>query len=115
VRGREARVTVSVVTAAQAAECDQAAIGSGIPSRALMQRAGAAAASLIAARWPRRLAGGVAVYAGTGNNGGDGWVVAAALAAVGVRVRVEEVAAARASSVRAEREHARRSRAGRRR
>lgn len=100
-------MTVSVVTAAQAAECDRAAIAAGIPSRALMQRAGAAAASLITLRWPRRLAGGVAVYAGSGNNGGDAWVVASALAASGVRVRVEEVVAARTADARAERELAR--------
>ena len=101
-------MTVSVVTAGQSAAIDAAAIAAGIPSRALMQRAGAAAASLITARWPRRLAGGVAVYAGGGNNGGDAWVVAAALASAGVRVRVEEVVPARTDDAKAERTEARR-------
>jgi NAD(P)H-hydrate epimerase len=103
---------VPVVAAGQAGARDRAAIDAGIPSRALMQRAGAAAASLIAMRWPRRLAGGVAVYAGSGNNGGDAWVVAAALAATGVPVRVEQVGEARTDDARAERAHARAAFAG---
>ena len=75
---------VPVVSAPQAAARDRAAIAAGVPSRALMQRAGAAAAGEICRRYGARLAGGVAVYAGPGNNGGDGWVVAGALAAAGV-------------------------------
>jgi NAD(P)H-hydrate repair Nnr-like enzyme with NAD(P)H-hydrate epimerase domain len=39
-----------VVDAAESAACDAAAIAGGIPSRALMQRAGAAAAAELAAR-----------------------------------------------------------------
>jgi NAD(P)H-hydrate repair Nnr-like enzyme with NAD(P)H-hydrate epimerase domain len=45
-------MTAHVVTAAQAASRDRAAIESGVPSRALMQRAGAAAAAEIAHRYP---------------------------------------------------------------
>jgi NAD(P)H-hydrate epimerase len=85
-------MTVHVVTAAQSATRDRAAIESGIPSRALMQRAGAAAAAEIVRTFGDDLVRGVAVYAGPGNNGGDAWVVASALAAVGMRVRVAEVA-----------------------
>lgn len=99
-------MSVPVVTAEQAVATDRRAIAAGIPSRALMQRAGAAAAAIVAARWSRRLARGVAVYAGAGNNGGDAWVVAAALAASGVAVRVDEVLPARTPDARAEREHA---------
>jgi hydroxyethylthiazole kinase-like uncharacterized protein yjeF len=100
-------MTAHVVTAAQAAARDRVAIDTGIPSRALMQRAGAAAAAEIAHRYPSELARGVVVFAGPGNNGGDAWVVAHALAAAGVRVRVTEVADARTDDARAERATAR--------
>jgi len=95
---------VPVVTAAQAAARDQAAIAAGVPSRALMQRAGAGAAAEICRRYGDRLAGGAAVFAGPGNNGGDAWVVAAALTAVGVRVRAVAAAEPRTDDARAERE-----------
>ncbi|MFL5578183.1 MAG: NAD(P)H-hydrate epimerase, partial [Gemmatimonadaceae bacterium] len=85
--------TLRVVTAAQSAARDRAAIEAGVPSRALMRQAGAAAATEIARRRP--LDGGVAIFAGPGNNGGDAWVVARSLAAAGVAVRVCEAAEAR--------------------
>jgi NAD(P)H-hydrate epimerase len=96
-------VAVRVTDAAEAAAADRAAMDAGIPSRALMQRAGAAAAAEIARRWPGRLAGGVAVFAGTGNNGGDAWVVARALATAGVPVRVHAPAEPRTADAAAER------------
>ncbi len=71
-----------------------------------MQRAGAAAATEIALRYPRAIRRGVAVYAGPGNNGGDGWVVAGALAAAGIPARVVQVGEPRTSDARAERDHA---------
>lgn len=98
---------VAVVDAAGASACDNAAIAAGIPSRALMQRAGAAAAAEIAHRLGDRLVHGVLVATGPGNNGGDGWVVAHALHAAGVRVRVVECAPALTADARAEREQAR--------
>jgi len=103
------RMTVHVVTAAQSAARDRAAIESGVPSRALMQRAGAAAAAEIVRQFGSRLGRGVAVFAGPGNNGGDAWVVAAALAAVGIAVRVQEVGEPKTDDARAEREIARSS------
>ena len=96
-------MTVPVVTAAESAARDRAAIEGGTPSRALMQRAGAAAASEIVRRYGDRLSRGIAVFAGVGNNGGDAWVVAAALAAVGIKVRVEETGGAKTDDARAER------------
>jgi NAD(P)H-hydrate epimerase len=101
------RPDIAVVDAAAAAACDAAAIASGIPSRALMQRAGGAAASELVRRLADRIGGGVLVAAGPGNNGGDGWVVANALHAAGVRVRVVECVAARTPDPLAERESAR--------
>jgi hydroxyethylthiazole kinase-like uncharacterized protein yjeF len=96
-------VTVHVVTAAESAARDQAAIAGGIPSRALMRAAGFAAAGQIMARFPDRLAGGVAIHAGAGNNGGDAWVVAGALGSAGVPVRVAEAGEPRTDDARAER------------
>jgi len=72
-----------------------------------MQRAGAAAAAEIVRAFGDAIAHGVAVFAGPGNNGGDAWVVAAALAAVGISVRVVEVAEAKTDDARAERQTAR--------
>lgn len=86
---------IPVVDASGAAAADAAAIAAGTPSRALMQRAGAAAAAEIARRCADQLSMGVVVAAGAGNNGGDGWVIARALHAVDVPVRVVECATAR--------------------
>lgn len=101
--GAQRQSFVAVVDAAGAAARDRATIAAGVPSRALMQRAGAAAAAEIARRFARRLARGVAVHAGSGNNGGDAWVVIRALAAAGLRVTVDESAPAATEDARAER------------
>lgn len=84
---------VRVVTGQQAAARDRAAIDAGIPSRALMERAGALSASEIALRYPKELRRGVLVFAGPGNNGGDARIAAAALAACGADVRLIDAAA----------------------
>ena len=68
-----------------------------------MQRAGSGAAGEIVRRFGSRLADGVTVFAGAGNNGGDGWVVAGTLARSGVAVTVVETGAAKTPYAIAER------------
>jgi NAD(P)H-hydrate epimerase len=106
--------TIHVTTAAEGAAADAAAIAAGTPSRALMQRAGAAAAAEVVRRFPHLLAGGVAVHAGPGNNGGDAWVVARALHRHGARVGVRQwgADAPATDDARFERERARADGAG---
>src|SRR4051812_16002732 len=98
------RFPLRVCTSAEAAARDRAAIEAGTPSRALMQRAGAATAAEITLRYSRKLGNGVLVFAGPGNNGGDAWVVARALATVGISVRVCEAVPATTDDAKAERE-----------
>ena len=95
---------VRVTTAHEAAELDAFTIALGVPSRALMQRAGAAAAGEISRLVRASATEGVVVYVGSGNNGGDGWVVARSLAAAGVPVTVLTVGDTRSDDARAERE-----------
>ncbi len=103
-RSVPAGADVRVVSPDEASAADRHAIDRlHVPARALMQRAGAAAAASIVRRYVDRLNGGVAVLCGGGNNGGDGWVVARALAATGIRVRVDEVVAAATADCIAER------------
>ncbi len=82
-----------VLSPEQASEWDRRAEAAGIALVTLMDAAGRAAANVIAARFPDRLAGGVLVTAGPGNNGGDGWVIARALHQLDVPVFVAPVAA----------------------
>ncbi|HEU4747299.1 MAG TPA: NAD(P)H-hydrate dehydratase, partial [Gemmatimonadaceae bacterium] len=78
----------------------------GAPSRTLMQRAGKAAARQIIGRFGDRLYPGVTVFAGPGNNGGDGWVVAGELARAGVPVHVPHIGGPKTPEAIAEREDA---------
>ncbi len=73
--------------AAQVRELDRIAIEErGIPGYTLMNRAGAAAFTLLRQRWPdaRR----ITVVCGGGNNGGDGYVVARLARQAGLDARV---------------------------
>jgi NAD(P)H-hydrate epimerase len=89
--------TIPVLDAAQSAQWDdRARTTARIPSRVLMESAGRAAAHVLAREFGRALGHGVLVAAGHGNNGGDGWVIARALAAAGVPVWAVEVAGKRA-------------------
>ncbi|WP_295880795.1 NAD(P)H-hydrate dehydratase [uncultured Thiohalocapsa sp.] len=58
----------------------------GIPAFRLMQRAGRAAFGVLRTRWPD--AQRILVLAGAGNNGGDGYVLAAEALAAGLDVRL---------------------------
>jgi hydroxyethylthiazole kinase-like uncharacterized protein yjeF len=71
-----------------------------LPPGTLMQRAGAAAATLIARRLPEGR-GHVRVICGPGNNGGDGYVCALELARHGVDVQCVALGAASADDARA--------------
>src|SRR5688572_8893913 len=88
-------VNVRVVSGEGASARDSAAIGAGISSRRLMQQAGTAAAEVMMRRLGDALGGGVLIMTGPGNNGGDGWVVAGALAERGIPVRVHEIVESR--------------------
>jgi len=100
----------TLVTAAEMAAMDRRAMEAfGVPSRALMERAGKEAARVIASWWrasggrmpaspaagarARPSGGPVLVLAGRGNNGGDGFVCARYLKAAGFVVRTLVAAA----------------------
>lgn len=77
-----------ITTGAEAAARDRAAIHAGTPSFELMVRAGTAATAIVLRDCSDRLAHGVALFAGSGNNGGDAYIVAAQLARHGIAARV---------------------------
>jgi NAD(P)H-hydrate epimerase len=79
---------MKLVTAAQMREMDRRAIEEvGIPSLVLMENAGRTTYQVLRQEFPN-LTGPVAVVAGRGNNGGDGFVVARYLANAGIPVTV---------------------------
>lgn len=81
-----------VTTGEQATARDRAAMARGTASFDLMARAGTVTAAAILRDFPGLLSDGVAIFAGAGNNGGDGYVVAAQLARAGIRVRLHAIA-----------------------
>jgi NAD(P)H-hydrate epimerase len=98
-------VTVRVVTAEQAMAREATAIAAGVESYALMRAAGEHTARVILDRVPGVRVGGAIVIAGTGNNGGDAWVVAETLARAGCAVAVESLGAPKSDDAqRAQRE-----------
>src|ERR1700722_11786524 len=77
---------IELLTTDEMAQADRRTIASGTPGADLMEKAGAAVARAALRRHPP--GSRVAVVAGPGNNGGDGFVAARHLAAAGMRVRV---------------------------
>jgi len=78
---------IPVLSAQEAASWDRIAREDhAIPSRVLMESAGRAVAAALAREHSARLGAGVTAVCGTGNNGGDGFVAARSLAALGVSV-----------------------------
>lgn len=74
-----------VLTASQMQQADAATIASGTAGFTLMQQAGQGAARWIQKRYAPRP---TAIFCGTGNNGGDGYVVAQALDKAGWPVQL---------------------------
>ena len=75
-----------VITAEKMAEIDKKAVELGIPRLLLMENAGGAVARKIMEKFGHELK--IIVFAGTGNNGGDGFVAARHLANKGAKVNV---------------------------
>jgi len=74
----------------QVRELDRIAIEDmGIPGICLMERAGCAAFSIFKSRWPK--ARRIIVLSGTGNNGGDGYVLARLAYLAGIEVTVLQI------------------------
>jgi NAD(P)H-hydrate epimerase len=78
-------VPPELLTVAECAAVDRAALASGLDLAGLIERAGRAVAAGVRVRWTPRP---VAVLCGPGNNGADGLVAARALARAGWPVRV---------------------------
>src|SRR5215470_17585945 len=75
----------ALLTTAEMGKADAAAVAAGIPSVELMAAAGQSVADACRRRWHQQP---VVVLCGPGNNGGDGFVAARALAEWGWPVRL---------------------------
>jgi NAD(P)H-hydrate epimerase len=80
---------MKILTAAQMRDVDRRAIkGRGVPGHVLMENAGESVADLIRRVIAEPAGASVIVFAGKGNNGGDGHVAARHLAQWGIAVRI---------------------------
>jgi NAD(P)H-hydrate epimerase len=95
-----------VASATETVEWERATIAAGTSSSELMRRAGSAAARVILSEFGENIGDSVADFAGPGNNGGDGWVVADELGASGIPVRVIEAGAPKTDESRSARDAA---------
>ena len=77
---------IELLTNAEMGECDRLTIAGGTPGIVLMENAGRAVADAVAACTPPH--GRIVVVAGSGNNGGDGFIAARLLAERGFAVEV---------------------------
>src|SRR5579871_4431845 len=80
------RAMIELLTTAEMAEADRLTIAGGTPGIELMDNAGRAVADAVAARHSAAVP--IAVVAGPGNNGGDGFVAARILHERGYRMRL---------------------------
>ena len=86
-------ISDSLYTAETVRELDRRAIEDhGIPGIALMKQAGEAAFADLLVRWP--VLSGITVLCGGGNNGGDGYIIAALAQQRGLPVKVLQLATA---------------------
>jgi ADP-dependent NAD(P)H-hydrate dehydratase / NAD(P)H-hydrate epimerase len=86
-RSAEEIAGMPVVTAAEMRAAEQALFARGTPSFDVMAAAGRAVVAAIQQRWPTPFKRAL-ILAGPGNNGGDGFIVAQELAALGWDVHV---------------------------
>lgn len=92
-------------SASQVRELDRVAIEAhGLPASVLMKRAGKAAFDILLARWPDTVA--VHVFCGGGNNGGDGYVIAALAAQRGLAATVWQLSSTSSGAARSALEYA---------
>lgn len=84
-------MTVRVCTATGMRAREDQALAAGASLYEVMRAAGEGTAAVILARYPDVRTQGAIVFVGTGNNGGDGWVIAGVLAHEGSPVQVESL------------------------
>lgn len=76
--------TIPILTPAESAAWDRRAEQDGVALEVLMENAGRGSAAVILERFGNAARRGVLIATGPGHNGGDGWVVARTLHALGI-------------------------------